>query len=354
MGRGAAAGGPAIAACVLLCACTEPNPYLPVADESSGASTSVATGEGTSGTGSGSDDATGTSSSSGGGEPACVARGMICVEPAPEGFTGPFAWLERPLEAPMDCAAPFDQPLLEAFSDLSAPAAECGCTCGPLGNADCGPASVDRHAGEVCGGAVQDTLDLARGCNLIDGLGWASNTSFFFDAPAVEGGGCLPLPSVELAPSAFLTRHAACEGALAAEGCEGGQLCAPRPDDPYHASVCVLAEGDVACPEGSAYVDRTLLHRGIDDERGCAPCTCTVPSVPCEGTSLALSTAFNCSAGVTGVPPDGCVGAITGPTIHSALFTPGTVPADLECEPAVVVPTGDAAGIDPVTFCCTR
>jgi hypothetical protein len=355
VGQGAAARALAIAACVLLGACTEPNPYLPVGDAGSGASTStgpstsLATGEDTSGTDG--DDAT----ASGGGELPCIARGMICMEPAPEGFVGPFAWLERSVEVPpMDCAAPFDQPLFEAFSELSAPAATCECTCGPLGNAECGPASVARHSGVSCGGAVQDTLGLDPGCNQIAGVGWASSTSFFFDAPAVDGGGCVPLPSVEIEPAGFLTRHLACAGTLATDGCDAGRLCAPQPDEPYSASVCVLAEGDVACPEGSAYVDRTLLHRDIEDQRGCEQCACEVPTVPCEGTSLALSTALTCNSGLTGVPPDDCVGDIPGPILHGALFTEGTVPAGLECEPAVVVPTGEAAGIDPVTFCCTR
>lgn len=338
---------------LLLGACTEPNPYLPVGEASTGSSTSagpstsLATGESTSS--SGTDDTT-----SGTGEPGCVEQGMACVEPAPEGFAGPFAWLEGSVEATLGCAAPFDQPLLEAFSELSAPAAVCDCTCGPLGNAECGPASVDRHAGEVCGGAVQNTLDLDPGCNQIGGLGWASNTSFFFDAPAVEGGGCVPLPSLELVPAGFLTRHLACEGARAAEGCEPGRLCMPRPDDPYHPRVCVLAEGDVECPEAGAYVERTLLYRDIDDERGCEPCACAVPSVPCEGTALVLSTALDCSSGQAPVPPDGCVGGLGGPAILGALFVPGEVPGELECEPAVVVPTGDAAGTEPVTFCCAR
>lgn len=346
-------GAAAVAACALLGACTEPNPYLSVDDASSGTSTSVAsdTTLGSSGTTAATEDpAPGSSSSSS--TPSCTDAGMTCVAAAPAGFAGPFAWLERPADAPTRCTEPFPEPLVEAFSELSAPAVGCDCNCGPLNNAECGPAAIERHSGVSCGGAVQDTLHLVPGCNVIGGSGWASTTSFFFDAPAVVGGGCLPLPTVDRSPAAFLTRHLACAGTFVAEGCAAGELCAPLPDDPYQPRVCVWQEGNVACPEGSAYAERTLLYRDIDDQRGCEPCTCEVPPGPCIGTSAALSTAFNCSVLTAGVVPDDCVGGIGGSALQSVLYGEGVPPE--ECDAAVVVPTGDAAGTEPVTFCCTR
>ena len=339
---------------MLLGACTEPNPYLPMAEtspaSSSGSGEPPSSTTSATSSSSGPDDA---SSSSSGATSECVEQGMTCVAAAPEGFQGPFAWLERPVESPLRCMAPFEAQRIEAFSDLAAPAARCSCACGPLGNASCGPASLERYGDVSCGGAVQEQLALAPGCNVIPGSGWASSTSFFFDAPAVEGG-CLPLPSLELVPAAFLTRHLACEGVLAHSGCEAGQLCAPRPDDPFHARFCVVQEGDVACPEDGAYVERTVLYRDITDERGCQPCSCALPSGSCTGTSAVLSTALNCSAVAAGVPPEGCVGGVGVGTFRSAVYVEGSVPDDAACDPAVVVPTGDASGTEPITFCCMR
>lgn len=340
-------------ACATSVACTEPNPYLPLfADTGSGTSTGAAedTMPATLGppASSGSDD-TATDASSG--EPGCAERGMTCVAAAPPGFLGPFAWLERPADAPVECASPFPQALVEAFSELSAPAAACDCRCGPLNNAQCGPASVDRYGGLTCAGAVQSTLDLTGACNPIPGVGWAANTSFFFDAPAVTGGGCQPLPDVRRQPAAFLTRHLACGGTLAPEGCPAGQLCAPPPDDPFHARLCVWQEGDVTCPDDGEYVERTLLHRDIDDQRGCEPCTCALPPGPCEGATAVLSTAVDCSIITTVVPSEDCAAGPGGPSFRSIYFDEGTPPG--ECDAAVVVPTGDAAGTEPVTFCCT-
>jgi hypothetical protein len=95
-----------------------------------------------------------------------------------------------------------------------------------------------------------------------------------------------------------------------------------------------------------------LLYRDIDDQRSCTPCTCSPPSGSCDGASVVLSTAFDCSVLTAEVAPDDCEGAIGGPSLQSVLYEEGELPDG--CDPAVVVPTGDAAGTDPVTFCCTR
>jgi hypothetical protein len=345
--RRQAARGSATAAWLWLCACTEPNPYLPAAagsDASTG--TPIATDTGATTRATSTDDG----GSSSDGEPSCADQGMACLSPAPAGFFGPFAWLERPTDAPLACAAPFARELVEAFSEISAPAADCDCDCGALTNASCGEASIDRHSGVSCAGAVQDTLDLDSACNVIPSPGWPSSTSFFFNAPPVVGGGCLPLPTVELEPAAFLTRHLACTGALSAAGCDPGQLCAPPPADPFHARWCVGQEGDVACPPDAGYDQRTLLYRDIDDQRGCQQCTCAVPPGPCEGSLVGLSLELDCSPVLAGVAPDDCVGDLAAPPIASVLYIEGSPPR--ACDPAVVVPTGDAAGVAPVTFCC--
>jgi hypothetical protein len=165
-------------------------------------------------------------------------------------------------------------------------------------------------------------------------------------------GACVPELIKDVVPAAFLTRHVACMGSFSADGCEPGQLCIPPPDDPFHASVCVWQEGDVACPEGSAYAERMLLHRDIDDVRGCAPCSCTVPPVRGAGATATLSTMVSCSVAAAMLAPGDCAGGIGGPSILAVHYDEGIPPG--ACQPAVAMPIGDAAGIDPVTLCCTR
>lgn len=327
----------------LLGACTEPNPYLPMAD--AGTTAAGETDPSTSSTGSttatpGTDDASST------GPTTCADRGMACVSAAPVGFLGPFAWLERPADVTIGCAAPFDRALVEAFSEISAPAATCGCDCGPTTNADCSPVTIERYSGAGCPGAPVSTLVLDPDCN--DVPGWASNSSYSFEAPMVRGGGCFPLLGVELPPAEFLTRHVACGGTLAADGCEAGELCSPIPDDPFHPRWCVWQEGDVTCPEDGDYVARTLLYREIDDQRGCEPCTCAPPSGPCENGTVVLSSIDGCGFMMDEVTVGEC--QAVGSVVQSMFFDPGEPPP---CTPGVVVPTGEAAGAEPVTFCCT-
>lgn len=344
-----AARGPAIAAWVLLGACTEPNPYLPATGASSTAGSETDPEPGpTSTTNTSSSGGTDDGTVSSGGESACTAEGMACVAAAPAGFAGPFAWLERPHDVRMACTAPFEEELVEAFSQISAPAAACACSCSDYSNGGCGSARLERHFTAACAGSATG-IDLVAGCNVIAEPGWVPSSGFYFDAP-VEGG-CVPLPSHELAEAEFLTRHLACGGAPLGAGCPAGQVCAPLPGDPFYPRLCVWQEGDVACPAASVYGERTLLYRTIQDQRGCEQCTCSLPSA-CEGARARLSTDTDCNPLTEEVPPDGCEGNLGGTNIRSVLFEEGTPPR--ACEPAVVVPTGDAAGGEPLTFCCTR
>ncbi len=327
--------------------CTEPNPYLPAS--SSGAGSSGSSG-GTRDEGSPPTETEAEpSSTSHGGETSCASQGHSCIAPPPQGFAGPVAWIERPAGAPLEaCPEPFGLAVVVAFSELSAPPAQCNCACGAIGNAGCGDASIVHLTGS-CAGAVQDTRALAPGCNVVGGAGWTSSSGFQFDPPLGEGG-CIPLPSVERPPATFLTRHTACAGSFSSEGCAFGKLCVPTPSDPFHARWCVWRAGDVSCP-GDDYPVRTVLYDEIEDERGCEQCTCAVPSEPCTGAAMVLSTATNCASGLHEVPPGTCEDDLGGPNIAGVLYVEGDPPR--ACEPAAVVPKGEATATEPVTLCCS-
>lgn len=331
-------------------ACTEPNPYLSGFDSRGSEGSSTGTSGAETGTSSSMPTGSGDGSSSGGEPSACGDQaGLRCVPEAPEGFMGPFAWLEHSLAGTQpSCPAPFPEPLVEAFSDISAPAARCACDCGPFANGSCdGPASVDLHAAMECGGDPTPQA-LMPGCNPLPGPGWSASASYFFDAPPIQGGGCLPLPDVDRTPASFLTRHLACAGSFeAATGCAPGQQCMAVPGDPFQALACVGQEGDVECP--AEYPERTVLYRDLDDQRSCQPCTCAKPTGPCEGATVVLAR-DGCATFAGSIMADSCVSGPGGPNLTALLYAPG-MPIG-ECEPAVVVPVGDTSGTDPVTFCC--
>ncbi|MEM9458174.1 MAG: hypothetical protein AAGF11_28625 [Myxococcota bacterium] len=327
-------------------ACTEPNPYLPA-----GTSTTATGNPGTPPTPPSSttvppalDSSDTTADVS-----ECVAAGMECIARAPEGWAGPFAWLERPVAQPIACAAPWDEPLIEAFSEISAPAARCGCECGSFIVGNCLPGSVTHYEGAGCVGDVLDITELEPGCNVLQPPE-SSTGSFRFESPITRGV-CGVIPSMTLEEPSFLNHHVACGGQPLPLACPNAMWCVPRPDDPFYPRVCIWHEGDQDCPAGGPYSESQRLFRSIDDSRDCMPCSCTLPRGPCVDTSLSLAAAPDCSNTFGSLDPDGCTAVVMGEQISGYLYEPGL--ASGECEPSAVVPIGNAAGAEPLTFCCT-
>lgn len=333
--------------------CTEPNPYLAEQNGGSGSGSSSSTG------GSGSSGTSSTSRSSNEGSttaapPGCVESGQQCIDVAPAGWSGPFAWREADAELPgVVCLAPWDQLLTEAFSDIVAPAARCGCACGPLTGASCGGGTMTYHLGPGCVGPSLTPFELQAGCN-DPGAPWLIEGSFAFEPPTVTAGSCMPQPTEVLDPARFLTRHLACGAELSEEDCGEGQLCAPMPEEPLFGRWCVWQTGDVECPTEGPYQQPRRLFGDLDDGRGCEPCTCALPSGPCTGSSLQLAHAADCMGTSAGsVSPGGCSDGVGGDDVEAVSHQPGSPPGGSECESAVVTPVGMASGSQPVTFCCT-
>ncbi len=332
---------------VALQGCTEPNPYLSVSDTGTGSSTGTITDAQTStgSTGDLADESSGETGST------CTNAGGQCIDVAPEGWEGPFAWLERPLRLePAPCPAPWDQLSTEVFSDISAPAAQCTCECGDLLGASCGPVAVEHHAQDDCTGSLLHSMEFSEGgCEFLT-PDWGGGGGYSFASPAVVGGTCIPNADAQIQEASFLTRHRACVADVDSSGCAAEQRCAPTPQDPLHPRYCIWQDGDVPCPEGSAYSEHERLFRDLDDARGCEECTCTPPDGTCTGATLFVGTSAPACTPGPGVAADGCV-AGPGANVNALIYSQGTPPT--ACEPAIVVPTGDASGAEPVSFCCT-
>jgi hypothetical protein len=334
---------------LLLVGCTEPNPYLSRFQTDTEASTGETSGgvtPTTGGTTVGDPD-----SGSSGTSSACEAAGMACIESAPEGWLGPFAWMERSAEVePVSCAPPWDQPLVEAFSDIFAPAARCTCECGPYGAGSCGSASVIHYQGAGCMGAVEDSLELSPMCNEL-APAWGSLGSFWFEAPVTEGGGCVPVLSAMMQDASFLSRHLACGGGLVSLDCGPGRQCASTPGEPFYPRWCIAQLTEADCPAGP-YTERERLYRALEDDRDCEPCSCSPPMQTCLGASAVLSTLDQCMIVDTPLVSNGCVEGPGGASFVGIGYSPGAALG--QCTPSAAVPSGEAAGIEPVTFCCTR
>jgi hypothetical protein len=120
---------------------------------------------------------------------------------------------------------------------------------------------------------------------------------------------------------------------------------------------CIFHNGDVDCPSDPAnvYTEKHVFYAGIDDTRGCAPCTCGAPAGSVCSASISIYQDNACTspldlATVTSAGPvchDLPVGSALGSKSASApTYTPGA------CLPAGGEPTGAATGDQPGTFCC--
>jgi hypothetical protein len=55
--------------------------------------------------------------------------------------------------------------------------------------------------------------------------------------------------------------------------------CVTAPSTGFIAGLCIHHDGDMPCPAG--FADRHVFYSGVDDQRGCTPCTCGLSSVAC-------------------------------------------------------------------------
>lgn len=300
------------------------------------------------------DSSSGTDGSSSGGESSTGAASCpsshACVA-VPEGWSGPVLWRES-FDPSEDLECPDAYPLLEAVggANLDAPAAECGCECGEATGTSCALATTLHYWGTdpTCstGTPVQSYNLFTTVCNDLHAT-LPANSYFQVVPVEVEGGSCVGQQSAEIEDAVFGKLGSTCGGAEMLEGCDGGEVCAPRASGD---ALCVWQDGDSDCPDGYDD-DRTVVHRTIDDTRSCNECTCGEPRGLCDTASITMfsnvcNPPISSLMATTGECELGSASSVT----RSAIFDVGTPNAFCVATPAVAV--GVATPTDPVTVCC--
>jgi hypothetical protein len=170
------------------------------------------------------------------------------------------------------------------------------------------------------------------------------------------------LPSVASTPSktppepaTWSTAALVCVGKPSGLCADPGETCAPVVPDPSPSFlVCIVRDGDRACPEG--WSDKHVFFDHVDDSRTCSPCACSAPSGSACAGSISVFKDSDCSVPLpltlsldaTGpschtVPPGSALGSkAAGPLT----YTPGT------CQPSGGEPIGSTTPAEPSTFCC--
>lgn len=275
------------------------------------------------------------------GPPVC---GGACIA-LPPGWSGPVVVHEAAAsEPPPVCTGSFGAVEFTRFADLEAPDAECGCTCGEAQGTTCPDALLVRTSANCL--ASDGALVLEEGCTNVPN---EADQDWRVPIPMPDGGHCSPSATAERVPAEFGAQVVACSPTEGAAGeCTGDDACVPEADAP----LCVWALGELACPD--AFPTQRLAFGGVEDTRGCSPCSCGEPHGECDMSPVVLS-GLNDSCGVIqGSPvlvldPGEC--GHFGATLLSVDLLEAPTP-DVACTPSVVEPTGSVATTDAVTVCC--
>ena len=283
-----------------------------------------------------------TESTSTGTDAGFCGEGRSCVEPTPLGWEGPVAIARVGLEDDVPpCVDPYPATgltRLEGWADPGPAVCECSCA---LTTADCAIGYATYT--DDCT-TIDESVQLNEdGCAEI-----AINNASVLAYAIFTGGTCDQTAEEEIAEIPWTAAVRACEGMLSDEVCDGdGRVCAEDPPEGFEQTLCVLAEGDVPCPDGD-YSEKFLMYGGADDSRNCSNCSCTPPTfgTPCLD-QIDYHTSDDCS--------DAAAGSLNNQECVNNL-TLGSINFDLTQSTCAVVsggePTGEVVPNDPYTYCC--
>ncbi|MEM6996922.1 MAG: hypothetical protein AAF721_40845 [Myxococcota bacterium] len=310
----------------------------------------------------GESDTTGNTATTGdSGEPPVTCSGSdgVCAPDFPEGWEGPVAvlrWAEG--EEEPACAGDYDLALAGTLDfDLDAPEAACGCECGD-------------PSGGVCDGAldVYETAFVGGGClplgaQLLGSVPFGEILDFddevgplgivFEGAATYDGGSCSPIESISIPAAAFESHLALCAGTPIEAPCDNDAQCMPTPEAPADDAVCLWQEGDLPCPSGWGYAERTVVYQGMDDTRSCSDCDCGQPQGECSFGTVQVwnNTLGAITADMSG--DENCTEIPANWTASAAVWG-GELEAtdDVTCNPSGGLAQGGVEGTSPITVCC--
>jgi hypothetical protein len=290
--------------------------------------------------------------------------GFTCTPPVPAGWKGPLALYEGSGSdaAPLcNSSGGYLALIADAFEGLSASSAMCpGCSCSTPQGVACAVFNPRFfYSNNQCLGNANMTTIGANFCSPFVFINDPVAVQWFNAPPA--GGVCLPMAmgSPSVPPVSWAARARACGNPPQGGGC-GGNACVPRPQGLFDTAICIVQDGDVACPSGG-YSQRVVYYQSVSDSRSCSACGCGNPTgMTCTGTFEVWDDWTCTSNGTTLTSPGQCAALqpestpMTGQfkASRSLKYTPGPAQGG-SCPPIASNPTGSAKATQPLTICCT-
>ena len=274
-----------------------------------------------------------------------------CVEAPMSGWSGPAIFYQAPTgTVGPACSGAYDMSAVSLKAGLDGGTPTCACMCGAATGTSCGSATLQGFNNNLCITAGGPTWTLPPSTCTSFALSGSSHYELF--APDVTGGTCASTETKTIPVPTWATEFQACTGSAAftSAGCAANQVCAPRPPANFDSQICIYAPGNVACPSGSAYSNRTVWYNNYTDTRTCSGnCSCGAPSGSCGG-----GVTFTQGTGTCGDINDGTIGVASchAPPIQNptyATYEPSPMAA---CTPSNDALMGALTPTQPTTFCC--
>jgi hypothetical protein len=287
----------------------------------------------------------------------CPAGTHACVEDTVAGWNGPSVlYLGAAASTLPACGGDYPEAGIDALTELTVPSSTCDCGCGDAAGVTCaGSGTLEYHGTtSTCDTSSPSFWYLSAACTNLGGEIFGGRYYSFDSSGLIVAGGSCPVESVEVIPPVELaTRLMTCGGATDAGGCTGGALCLPVPEPPFEGELCIWRSGEVLCPSGSAYDQRSMRYTDYSDTRDCATCTCGSPAGSCAGSSVTLVDLAGCATGYVELAD--LPGSETCVLSSSAAMTRAAIldkVADTACTASAASLEGSVVENTPITICC--
>ncbi len=256
-------------------------------------------------------------------DPDC-SQGYICVPPVPEGWQGPMALEQAKAGTELAaCSAKAqyatlykDFPLTLEQGTLACSTCSCTVEQGPSGGCR---TRVRYFTDLACTQNASNPLDVDGTCREMPidttSTGGLAPRSALVDAFTVAGApSCkgVSKPAGKAIPPAFSEQGRLCSTQETSGGGCGASTssCRALPPAPYLNAICIVHDGEQACP--SEFSQRHLTYSGAPvDGRSCSACTCeqsTALGAHCEGQLREYPSLTGCFGGDTAINPADCTG----------------------------------------------
>lgn len=220
-----------------------------------------------------------------------------CLPSAPLGWAGPMARSAATSgRAPASCDGAYADEFALKSGDISV-SNDCECSCSTASGLSCSSAFLTEWTSDETSCEINQCQTVGSTCTAnstsvgTSGCGTALLSNMTDEGVLrarmgnLSGGTCAAPGVTGNASSQFESQTRLCETELSRAGCEEFEVCAPPPSAGFQQQLCIVQEGNTACPVDSFYSERFVVFEGIDDQQSCSAssCSCSAPSGSCGG-----------------------------------------------------------------------